>query len=423
MRPQANFLWRSLRATLTGINLLLALAMLGVYAIPWLDPRWFAPLALAGFLYYPLLTGLIISSVLWLVRKNHRFWISFVVIALGFQVHSVYWKWPWHSYLTPYTRALVQADFQKPPFDSQRNWKIISYNVGNFNNDNPQEETPKSISSSRDFFIKLLDVVQPDFVGLQDFISWEPSRPDVLRSLMLHPRLRGYTLLGQDAKRRPFLYSLDASLSAESRLIHLKFKDHVQEGSGHFRSWVGGMVMLTRWPVMNHGYQNLGERGHNTGMMWADILMARDTLRWLNVHLASNRISPPELSPVQALDLKSDSSQKTVKGILRKIASSARLRAEQSDQIRVFMEESPYPVLITGDFNDLPYSFAAKRIQSKLNDSFERRGKGNGNTYARGFPSFRIDHVMVDPRFPVLAHEVVRLCYSDHYPVVAVLGR
>ena len=219
------------------------------------------------------------------------------------------------------------------------------------------------------------------------------------------------------------MYSLNAALPVDSRHLHFKEGNLNQAGHGQFKTRVGGMVMLTRWPVLNCGYKNLGEPSHNGGMMWADIHMANDTLRWVNLHLASNRISPPELSHVQELELKSDSSQRTIKGILRKIAYSARLRAEQSDQIRAFMDESPYPLLVTGDFNDLPYSFAVNRIQQKLKDTFESKGQGMGNTYARGFPSFRIDHVMVDPRFPVLSHELVRLRYSDHYPIVAVLGR
>ncbi|MFM8958886.1 MAG: endonuclease/exonuclease/phosphatase family protein, partial [Bacteroidota bacterium] len=295
--------------------------------------------------------------------------------------------------------------------------------VGTFKLQDPSSVTPKPITSSRDFLIKLLDAVQPDLVGLQDFVSWEPSKLDVLKSLRLHPGLQGYTLLGQDAKRRSFRILLDASKPFHSQLYRHQGKGSDDDASIERLRWVSGMVMLTRWPVLDHGYQNLGEPSHNGGMMWADMLMAKDTLRWVNLHLASNQISPPELGPVQALELKSDSSQRTIKGILRKIAYSARLRAEQSDQIRAFMDQSPYPLLVTGDFNDLPYSFAVNRIQHKLKDTFESKGQGMGNTYARTFPSFRIDHVMVDPRFHVLSHEVVRLRYSDHYPVVAVLGR
>ena len=266
MKSLFDFLWRGLRATLTGINLLLALGMLGVYAIPWLDPRWLAPLALVGFLYVPLLAGLILCSVFWMIRRNARFWISVVMIALGWKVHSVWWQWPWPSNADPVTQALVQGDFQKAPYDSKRNWKVISYNVGTFKFQDPSSVTPKPISSSRDFLIKLLDAVQPDLVGLQDFISWDPSKPDVLRSMRLHPGLQGYTLLGQDAKRRPFRFSLDASKPIRSRALYEHGKGSDHGASLQSPKWVGGMVMLTRWPVLDQGYQNLGEPGHNGRM-------------------------------------------------------------------------------------------------------------------------------------------------------------
>jgi len=416
MKSAVSWLSKGLSTTLMAINILLALGMLGVYAIPWLDPRWFAALALAGFLYYPLLTGLVVCSMLWIIRRNARFWISLLVIALGFRVHPVWWQFPWSGDEASYTNALKQGDSQKSSGDSAGLWKVVSFNVGMFRNPDLTEDSTKTISASRDFLIKLLDKVQPDLVAIQDFISWEPSRPDVLRSLLLHPGLKGYVMIGQNAQRRSFLVALDAELPEQARQIRQRKPVEVPE-------WVGGMVMLTRRVVLNYGYQNLGEPGHNGGMMWADILLGGDTLRCLNLHLASNRISPPELNPIQALEWKSDSSQRTIRNILRKIASSARLRALQADKVRAFMDASPYPLLVAGDFNDLPYSFAVNRIQAKLKDTYVSNGRGMGNTYARGFLSFRIDHIMVDPRFHIESHEVVRIRYSDHYPVVAVLGR
>lgn len=416
MKAPVRLLSRGLTAILVLMNILLAVAMLGVYAIPWLDPRWFAALALAGFLYYPLLIGLAICAMLWIFQRSFRVWISLVVIALGFRVHTAWWQWPQLGNESPYTHALVHGDFPKKSDDSADRWRVVSYNVGMFRNPDIKEESPKTISASRDFLITLLDKVQPDLVALQDFISWEPSRPDVLRSMMLHPDLKGYVMIGQNAQKKSFVLALDAEFDGQGRKI-------MQRAGVEIPDWIGGMVMLTRRPVLNYGYQNLGENGHHGGMMWADILLNGDTLRCLNLHLASNRISPPELNPVQALEWKSDSSQRNIKGILRKIASSARLRSWQADKVRAFMDDSPYPLLVTGDFNDLPYSYAVHHIQSKLKDTFMSQGRGLGNTYARGFPSFRIDHIMVDPKFLVESHEVIQIRHSDHYPIVAVMGR
>ncbi|MFM8317858.1 MAG: hypothetical protein ACKOAV_05745, partial [Bacteroidota bacterium] len=171
MKSRFDFLWRGLRATLTGINLFLAMGMLAVYAIPWLDPRWLAPLALVGFLYVPLVAGLIICSVLWMIRRNARFWISVVIIALGWKVHSVWWQLPWPSDADPVTQALVQGDLQKAPIDSNRlglffspikelNMDILK-TFGDFNIDNyigdPSDEYKseyRSLSQLRNYYFE-----------------------------------------------------------------------------------------------------------------------------------------------------------------------------------------------------------------------------------------------------------------------------
>ena len=100
----------------------------------------------------------------------------------------------------------------------------------------------------------------------------------------------------------------------------------------------------------------MGEFESATGLLQADIALGSDTVRVLNLHLASNRISGRELKPVQSLDLQSDSSQRGIYQIFRKIAASARLRATQAEQVRRNVYTSPYPLILTSDFNDLPSS-------------------------------------------------------------------
>jgi endonuclease/exonuclease/phosphatase family metal-dependent hydrolase len=99
------------------------------------------------------------------------------------------------------------------------------------------------------------------------------------------------------------------------------------------------------------------------------------------------------------------------------------LRATQAETIQNKVKASPYRVILLGDFNDLPHSFAVCMAGQGLKDSFVAKGRGLGHTYAGGFPSFRIDHIMADPELPVHGHRVLPGRHSDHYPVVAVLGR
>jgi endonuclease/exonuclease/phosphatase family metal-dependent hydrolase len=84
------------------------------------------------------------------------------------------------------------------------------------------------------------------------------------------------------------------------------------------------------------------------------------------------------------------------------------------------MDTCPFPVIVLGDFNDTPQSYTYAVIRGEdLHDSFVQRGSGIGTTYAGSIPGLRIDFVMTGSRFTIIRHEVLKLPYSDHYPVVA----
>ncbi|MFM7496833.1 MAG: endonuclease/exonuclease/phosphatase family protein [Bacteroidota bacterium] len=391
---------------LMGINLVLALGMLLVYATPYLDPRWAAPLALLGFGYYPLLLGLLLCSVLWILRWNIRFLLTLVVLVLGWRVHERFWKWP---VLVGFTQEnSIQATVEEARLRKEKGCMIVaSYNVGTFrplgvDGSGTEPET----KSPRDYLVHLMGTLQPDIVGLQDFISWDPQHFDVLRQVSRDPRLRRGSFVGLNRDRKVVCFVQ-------------------QEGShrGNRPDWFSGLGLWTRGVVLDFGYLNLGEGDSPTGLLWADLLMDGDTLRALNVHLASNQISSGDLRPVRALDLQSDTAKQSIFRIFRKIAGNARLRALQAEMIHEQVNASPHPVVLMGDFNDLPHSFAVGLAGQGLKDSFVERGMGLGHTYARGFPSFRIDHIFVEPERPVLFHRVLEGGHSDHYPIVAVLGR
>jgi endonuclease/exonuclease/phosphatase family metal-dependent hydrolase len=96
-------------------------------------------------------------------------------------------------------------------------------------------------------------------------------------------------------------------------------------------------------------------------------------------------------------------------------------RARQADMLAEKISESPYPVIICGDFNDTPVSYTYKKIKSSLSDSFMEAGSGIGSTYSKIFPSFRIDYSLHESNMKAIYTERVRLKLSDHYPVLTYL--
>ena len=63
-------------------------------------------------------------------------------------------------------------------------------------------------------------------------------------------------------------------------------------------------------------------------------------------------------------------------------------RAKQADLIEASINTSPYPVIVCGDFNDTPCSYAYNTISTTLKDAFVESGNGFGRSYIGAFPSF-----------------------------------
>ncbi|MDO9612922.1 MAG: endonuclease/exonuclease/phosphatase family protein, partial [Bacteroidota bacterium] len=92
-------------------------------------------------------------------------------------------------------------------------------------------------------------------------------------------------------------------------------------------------------------------------------------------------------------------------------------RAEQAATLRQSISESPYPVIVCGDFNDTPVSFTYRTVKGDLKDSFTQSGKGTANTYNGKLPSFRIDYILYSPNFTSFNFKVSNLNHSDHFPI------
>jgi endonuclease/exonuclease/phosphatase family metal-dependent hydrolase len=86
--------------------------------------------------------------------------------------------------------------------------------------------------------------------------------------------------------------------------------------------------------------------------------------------------------------------------------------------VRKRVDESPYPHILCGDFNDIPNSYTYFHIKGDRQDAFRVAGKGIGRTFMHVAPTLRIDYIMADKRFDVVQYRRDFLPYSDHYPVI-----
>lgn len=175
-----------------------------------------------------------------------------------------------------------------------------------------------------------------------------------------------------------------------------------------------GLAIFSRFPIISK--KELYWPPNNNGMLAADIVIDKDTVRVINVQLKSMGI---RVQKILKKDNKIDKVE--TKNVLSKLKGGFEDRGLQVNMLESWIEESPYPVILAGDFNELPYGYAYGRVRKKLKNSFEETGFGFGFTYHKVLSFLRIDNQFFDSRkidnIDFLTMDNVP--FSDHYPVKA----
>ena len=186
-----------------------------------------------------------------------------------------------------------------------------------------------------------------------------------------------------------------------------------------------GIATFSKYPIVRRG--NLGIDSRFNVVIFSDVVVDGDTVRVYNCHLESNKLTPDDVQAQSDLIQDFDTHRASVYAgsIVRKLSAAYRLRATQARQVAKSVSVSPYPVLLCGDFNDVPSSFAYNTIRrsKKLVDAFVERGNGLGLTYQHNLIHVRIDYIMHDDYFCAVECGVGKEGTSDHYPVYSRLYR
>ena len=183
-----------------------------------------------------------------------------------------------------------------------------------------------------------------------------------------------------------------------------------------------GIATYSKYPIINQQVVHFPEPGGNI-FIYSDVVAGVDTFRVFNVHLESDRFQPADYRFVKDLDIgKNEDSQvkgywKRIVSIVSRLKNSVIKRAQQAPMMEQYISVSPYPVIVCGDFNDIPSSFTYSELSANLKDAFRESGSGFGKTYLGAFPSFRIDYILHDKIIESTAYHTGVEKYSDHYPV------
>jgi len=174
--------------------------------------------------------------------------------------------------------------------------------------------------------------------------------------------------------------------------------------------------IYSKYPIINKGVV-VGKSTNSS--TFVDIKKDEAIIRVYNLHLKSTGIAPEAEKVIDNPDMEDKATKQQVKNIIVLLKRANDKRASQVDAIRKHMDASPYPIIVCGDFNDVPFSYSYRQIRKGLQDSFIKRGDGIGETYNGAIPLLRIDYIMASMDFDIHSHEVIHSDLSDHFPVIS----
>jgi len=363
-----------LSGLLLMFNLFAVLMLLVVYISVYINPAKFSLIAFAGLGYPLILLTNLLFVILWIFIRIKFSLLSVVFILLG-----------WN-----HIGRLVQLNQKEEIDQNSKPVHILSYNIQNFVRQNISNTKYITKFDNQAKITKFINDQKADIICLQEMLY---DRGDLQKYA---------NEFGKKNKTPNYYYRNYFSVKKQI---------------------LDGIAIFTRFPVINKGYLEYDEK---TIGIYNDLVIASDTFRLYNLHLASIHFRKEEYDFIS--DLPNQQDQEVIKKhslqVISKITTAFIKRGYQADIIAKHMKSSPYPVIVCGDFNDTPSSYAYRKITSGLTDAFVESGKGFGVTYAgESFPSFRIDYIFHDEVFESRRFTRHKISLSDHYPISCYLVR
>ena len=329
------------------------------------SPQVFWPL---GFLAFSTPAPLLLNVVFllyWLFRLS---WAALLPVL----VVGVVW---------PYYRRGITISRQPDPVPAQANRvQVLNFNVQVFNvYQHLREQHPHSSDS---------------------VIAWVANHPADILLLQEYYNVPGSKVYAATQKI--------AEAQGREPLVAVIHKDKAKQEFG--------LAIFSRYPIVHQDRLNFHQHSLNQAM-FADIKVNADTIRVYNVHLQSMAISDEAV----AATLRGERIRSEGKNTIKRLRYGFLERSRQVDKLVEHIASSPYPVVVGGDLNDIPWSYTYEQLALCLHNAFEVRGSGLGQTYNGKIPFLRIDHQFysdgLQPRQFTIHREMP---YSDHFPVSVV---
>lgn len=354
---------------MVAVNIFFICLLLFSYLSMFVSPATFWPLAFAGLGYPVFLLINVFFVLFWLVFLKKYFVLSLIAILIGYNQIKTYIKFSGTERTLSFENSI----------------KVMSYNVRLFDLYNWRNESSKKTQSA---IFGLIKAEQSDILCIQDYYSGAGKKANFADSICSKAgfKYRSVELINKGNKGLPY-----------------------------------GLAIFSKYPIVFT--QKLEFPNSKVNFCQSvDILIGKDTIRVMNMHLESIKFGKEDYSFVSDVSNAQAANDKLKKGfgaIATKMKFAYIKRASQIEIVADFVKNSHYPVILTGDFNDTPVSYSYRKIANEMDDTFVDAGKGLGQTHSQTIPMLRIDYIFHSGNLQTIEHKTIDKDYSDHFPVVA----
>jgi endonuclease/exonuclease/phosphatase family metal-dependent hydrolase len=351
-------------------NIIVVFFFLLACLVPYLNPKqwWFISFLGLGFPF--LLLTVILFLLVWLFMWRLRLaLISAIALIIGIKSISVFISF--HS---------------KSTFNYKKEFKSIrvaTWNVARF------IEMMKNNNKGSQTRLKMMDLLKQqnaDIVCLQEFFhsldsAWYQNI-DYIKNNLDYPYWY-------------FSHDLDADV--------------------HYT----GSIIFSRYPIIDSGMIRYPRPTLPDALIHADIKVNNDTIRVYTTHLQSLQFGKKDYQRIGEIESAEDSLLYNSRTILSKIKRGFTNRSIQSRIIAQLLGDSPYPLLLCADLNDVPNSYTYFKVRGDMQDAFLKKGSGIGRTFTAISPTLRIDYIFADDHFRIKQFNRIIKNYSDHFMLLA----
>lgn len=184
------------------------------------------------------------------------------------------------------------------------------------------------------------------------------------------------------------------------------------------------ITFLSKYPAKRTGYSYYSEDGtHRFDLYRVNFPGNKEVIVGM-VHLQSYGLTENErevVTEIKSVNTAKKSLKEMKGSIMSKMRTAFRIRAEQATILREVLDDlnTSIPVIICGDFNDVPASWTYNAIRGDdMKDAYIATNFGPAITYNLHMFYFRIDQMFYRGDIKAIDLTIGKINTSDHFPLI-----